>query len=149
MTRRCSGRVFKMLFEPAQDGDEVNEAQATHSSGLMEAASRGAREAGGASYELKYSCAFVVMPGGLGPLDEIFEAATLIQCPKIGPFPLVLMGSKFWKGMREWGQEMMKDGVFARDEIGFGYVTDSPKEAVELIVRSLPAQVGSCLKPCG
>ena len=146
--------------------------------GIMEAANRGAHEAGGASYGLniilpheqcenpyvdksiefqyfftrkvclvKYSCAFIVMPGGLGTLDELFEAATLIQCRKIGPFPLILMGAKFWNGMREWGQEMMKEGVFARDEIGFGYVTDSPKEAVELIMRGLPAAVRCRLKP--
>jgi len=146
--------------------------------GIMEAANRGAHEAGGKSFGLniilpheqcenpyveksiefkyfftrkvclvKYSCAFIVMPGGLGTLDELFEAATLIQCRKIGPFPLILMGSKFWKGMREWGQDMMKEGVFARDEIGFGYVTDSPKEAVDLVVRSLPATVRKQLKP--
>ena len=96
---------------------------------------------------VKYSCAFIVMPGGLGTLDELFEAATLIQCQKIGPFPLILMGSRFWAGLREWGQSMMKEGVFARDEIGFGYVTDSPREAVELIVRSLPPAVGQRLTP--
>ena len=90
---------------------------------------------------VKYSCAFVVMPGGLGTLDELFEAATLIQCRKIGPFPIILMGEKFWKGLREWGQFMMKEGVFAKDEIGFGYVTNSPREAVDLIVRSLPSAV--------
>jgi len=95
---------------------------------------------------VKYSCAFIVMPGGLGTLDELFEAATLIQCRKIGPFPLILMGSSFWRGLRQWGQQMMKAGVFARDEIGFGYVTDSPKEAVDLIVRSLPPGVRRCLK---
>jgi uncharacterized protein (TIGR00730 family) len=146
--------------------------------GIMEAANRGAHEAGGASYGLniilpqeqcenpyveksiefqyfftrkvclvKYSCAFIVMPGGLGTLDELFEAATLIQCRKIGPFPLVLMGAKFWKGLREWGQEMMKQGVFAREEIGFGYVTDSPEDAADLIVRSLPSAVRKRLKP--
>ncbi len=146
--------------------------------GIMEAANRGAHEAGGASYGLniilpheqcenpyvdrsiefhyfftrkvclvKYSCAFIVMPGGLGTLDELFEAATLIQCRKIGPFPLILMGSKFWSGLREWGQDMMRAGVFARDEIGFGYVTDSPREAVDLIVRSLPPPVRARLKP--
>jgi predicted Rossmann-fold nucleotide-binding protein len=87
------------------------------------------------------------MPGGLGTLDELFEAATLIQCRKIGPFPLILIGSKFWQGMRQWGQSMMKEGVFAREEIGFGYVTDSPKEAVDLIVRSLPLAVRKRLKP--
>ena len=140
--------------------------------GIMEAANRGAHEAGGASYGLniilpheqsanpyvddsiefhyfftrkvclvKYSCAFIVMPGGLGTLDELFEAATLIQCQKIGPFPLVLMGASFWDGMRKWGQFMMRQGVFARDEIGFGRITDSPREAVDLIVRSLPGAV--------
>lgn len=146
--------------------------------GVMEAANRGAREAGGASYGLniilpheqaanpyvddsiafryfftrkvclvKYSCAFIVAPGGLGTLDELFEAATLIQCRKIGPFPLILLGSKFWRGMREWGQSMMAEGVFARDEIGFGHVTDSPREAVDMIVRGLPDALRTRLKP--
>jgi len=146
--------------------------------GIMEAANRGAHEAGGSSYGLniilpheqsanphvdksiafryfftrkvclvKYSCAFIVMPGGLGTLDELFEAATLIQCGKIGPFPLIMMGADFWRGLREWGQEMMQAGVFARDEIGFGYVTDSPKEAVDLIIRGLHPTVRKHLKP--
>jgi len=135
----------------------------------MEAANRGAHEAGGASIGLniilpheqcanpyvdrsiefhyffvrkvmlvKYSCAFIVMPGGLGTLDELFEAATLVQCKKIGPFPLVLMGAEFWSGFRIWGGFMMKQGVFQKEELGFGRITDSPKEAVELILRSLP-----------
>jgi len=98
---------------------------------------------------VKYSCAFIVMPGGLGTLDELFEAATLIQCHKIGPFSLILMGGKFWAGMRRWGQFMMKQGVFAREEIGFGRITDSPQEAVDLIVRSLPVAVRQRLKPAG
>jgi uncharacterized protein (TIGR00730 family) len=98
---------------------------------------------------VKYSCAFIVMPGGLGTLDELFEAATLIQCQKIGPFPVILMGTKFWAGLRKWGQLMMKEGVFAKDEIGFGYVTDSPKEAVNLILRSMPAAVKDRLRPLG
>jgi uncharacterized protein (TIGR00730 family) len=146
--------------------------------GIMEAANRGAHEAGGKSYGLniilpreqaenpyverslefryfftrkvclvKYSCAFIVMPGGLGTLDELFEAATLIQCKKIGPFSVILMGETFWAGLREWGQAMMEAGVFARDEIGFGYVTDSPEEAVGLIVGSLPLAVRRCLRP--
>lgn len=148
--------------------------------GIMEAANRGAFEAGGTSYGLnillpheqsanpyvdrsiafhyfftrkvclvKYSCAFIVMPGGLGTLDELFEAATLIQCQKIGPFPLILMGSSFWNGMREWGQFLVKEGVFGRDEIGFGYVTDSPEEAVDLILRSLPKKLKARLNPKG
>jgi hypothetical protein len=96
---------------------------------------------------VKYSCAFVVMPGGLGTLDELFEAATLIQCQKIGPFPVILIGSKFWSGLRRWGQFMIQQGVFSQDEIGFGYVTDSPAEAVDRIVRSLPETLRARLQP--
>lgn len=145
--------------------------------GIMEAANRGAHEAGGRSYGLniilpheqcenpytdksiefhyfftrkvclvKYSCAFIVLPGGLGTLDELFEAATLIQCHKIGPFPVVLMGAKFWQGLRDWGQFMMAHGVYTKDEIKFGHVTDDPKEAVQIILRSLPAAVRRQLK---
>src|SRR6516162_5047772 len=145
--------------------------------GIMEAANRGAFEAGGTSYGLnillpheqapnpyiqksidfnyffarkvmliKYSCAFVVMPGGLGTLDELFEAATLIQCQKLGPFPLVLMDAKFWKGLQVWGGHLVKHGVFEKWELGFGRVTDSPQEAVELIIRSMPAELRKLLK---
>jgi uncharacterized protein (TIGR00730 family) len=96
---------------------------------------------------VKYSCAFIVMPGGLGTLDELFEAATLVQCQKIGPFPVILMGKRFWAGLRKWGQLMMKEGVFAKNEIGFGYVTDSPAEAVDLILRTLPNGVKGRLQP--
>jgi uncharacterized protein (TIGR00730 family) len=96
---------------------------------------------------VKYSCAYIVMPGGLGTLDELFEAATLIQCKKIGPFPLVLMGKKFWAGLRRFGQFMMSQGVFNPEELGFGRITDSPEEAVDLIVRSLPPAVRAQLKP--
>ena len=56
---------------------------------------------------------------------------------KIGPFPLILMGAKFWAGFKRWGRFMIKQGVFAQEEIGFGRITDSPKEAVDLIVRGL------------
>lgn len=146
--------------------------------GIMEAANRGAHNAGGVSYGLnimlpheqrinpyvdrsvefhyfftrkvmlvKYSCAFIVMPGGLGTLDELFEAATLVQCGKIGPFPVILMGAKFWAGMRRWGQFMMKQRVFTKEEIGFGWVTDSPAEAVDVILRSLPPAVRQRLEP--
>lgn len=146
--------------------------------GVMEAANRGAHEAGGRSYGLnivlpheqranpyvdesvgfryffvrkvmlvKYSCAYIVMPGGLGTLDELFEAATLIQCGKIGPFPLLLMGGRFWDGLRRFGHFMVNQGVFAADELGFGYVTDSPREAVERIVRALPPAMRARLTP--
>jgi len=146
--------------------------------GIMEAANRGAHEAGGVSYGLniilpreqaanpyvdkqiefryffvrkvmlvKYSCAYIVMPGGLGTLDELFEAATLIQCRKIGPFPLVLMGTEFWEGLRSFGRFMMDQGVFNAQELGCGRITDSPEEAVDLIVRSQPPAVRDRLVP--
>jgi uncharacterized protein (TIGR00730 family) len=146
--------------------------------GAMEAANRGAREAGGPSYGLnivlpheqkpnpfvdqtvefhyffvrkvmlvKYSCAYIVLPGGLGTLDELFEAATLLQCGKIGPFPLVLIGRDFWQGMRDFLLFMVKQGVFAADEVGFARITDSADEAVELVVRSLPPALKDRLHP--
>jgi uncharacterized protein (TIGR00730 family) len=146
--------------------------------GIMEAANRGAHEAGGTSYGLniilpheqsinpyvdksiefryffirkvmlvKYSCAYIVMPGGLGTLDELFEAATLIQCKKVGPFPLVLMGTRFWEGLRKFGRFMMSQGVFNPEELGFGRITNSPQKAVDLIVRSLPPAIQAQLKP--
>lgn len=96
---------------------------------------------------VKYSCAFIIMPGGLGTLDELFEAATLVQCGKIGPFPVILMGESFWKGMRIWGQSMMKHGVYTQDELRFGWVTDSPEEAVEVIRRTLLPAVSDRLTP--
>jgi uncharacterized protein (TIGR00730 family) len=95
---------------------------------------------------IKYSCAFIVMPGGLGTLDELFEAATLIQCKKIGPFPLILMGAKYWKGLQTWGGHLVKHGVFEKEELGFGRITDSPREAIELIVRSMPLELRRLLK---
>lgn len=96
---------------------------------------------------VKYSCAYIVVPGGLGTLDELFEAATLIQCGKIGPFPLILMGSEFWKGMRDFLLFMVEQGVFDAKEIGFGKIIDSPSEAVEMVVRSLPMSLREHLKP--
>jgi len=96
---------------------------------------------------VKYSCAYIVVPGGLGTLDELYEAATLIQCGKIGPFPLVLLGKEFWKGMRDFLLFMVDQGVFDAKEVGFGKIVDSPSEAVEMVVRSLPASVREHLKP--
>lgn len=146
--------------------------------GAMEAANRGASEAGGPNYGLniilpkeqapnpyvtesfefnyffirkvmlvKYSCAFIVMPGGLGTLDELFEAATLIQCHKIGPFPLILVGGKFWKGLRDFVAFMAEEGVFSPEEIGFSRIVETPEEAVEMVLAGLPKDFKDSLKP--
>ena len=96
---------------------------------------------------VKYSCAYIVLPGGLGTLDELFEAATLLQCGKVGPFPLVLVGREFWRGMRDFLLFMVEQGVFGAEEVGFARITDSAEEAVESVVRSLPSILRDRLRP--
>jgi uncharacterized protein (TIGR00730 family) len=96
---------------------------------------------------VKYSCAYIVLPGGLGTLDELFEAATLLQCGKIGPFPLILVGRDFWNGMRDFLLFMADQGVFGAEEIGFARITDSADEAVDFVLRSLPEALKKQLKP--
>jgi uncharacterized protein (TIGR00730 family) len=96
---------------------------------------------------VKYSCAYIVLPGGLGTLDELFEAATLLQCGKIGPFPLILVGREFWRGMRDFLLFMVDQGVFGADEVGFARITDSAEDAVESVVRSLPPALRRQLHP--
>ncbi len=96
---------------------------------------------------VKYSCAFVCLPGGLGTLDELFEAATLIQCRKIGPFPLVLLGSEFWSGLREFAWNLVLAGAVSEQELGFATITDSPRDAVDRILKGLPAAVRERVRP--
>ncbi len=139
--------------------------------GIMEAANRGAFEAGGVSigcnielpFEqrpnpyrtrsltfdyffvrktmfVKYSTAFIIFPGGFGTLDELFEALTLIQTRKIKNFPVVLVGSEYWRGMMGWIEQMMLvEGMIARPDLGLLQITDSPSEAVDMISRSQDA----------
>lgn len=90
---------------------------------------------------VKYSCAFVCMPGGFGTLDEMFEAATLIQCHKIGPFPLILMGTAFWHNLIELMYDMLQEGAICVEDTGFAFMTDSPAQAVEMIVSSQPPRI--------
>lgn len=136
--------------------------------GIMEAANRGAFEAGGLSigcnielpfeqrpnrYQtrsltfkyffvrktmfVKYSTAFIIFPGGYGTLDELFESLTLIQTRKIRNFPVVLFGTKFWGGMMEWIKTvMLAEGKINDADLNLLYMTDSPAEAVEIVVRS-------------
>ena len=135
--------------------------------GIMEAANRGAKEAGGLSigcniilpYEqhpnsyldrtlnfdyffvrkvilVKYSVGFVLMPGGYGTLDEIFETVTLVQTGKIRSFPIVAIGRDYWQGMLDFfSQTIFREGASAPGEIPGFLVTDSVIEAVEHIER--------------
>jgi uncharacterized protein (TIGR00730 family) len=133
--------------------------------GIMEAANRGAQEAGGRSvgcniklpveqrpnpyldtfieFEhffvrkvmlVKYSRAFVVMPGGFGTLDEIFETATLIQTRKMASFPIIAMGSDYWQHLRQFVRStMIAERTIEPVDLDLITITDSPDEAIERI----------------
>ena len=141
--------------------------------GIMEAANRGAKDAGGRSLGcnsvlpkeqapnpyldhfltfryffvrkvmlVKYSYAFVVLPGGFGTLDELFEAATLIQTGKIQNFPVVLMDTHFWRPLRALLEEMVEHGTLERADLERLTFTDSPDEAMRVIDALAVRQFG-------
>ncbi len=134
--------------------------------GIMEAANRGAREAGGRSIGcnirlpmeqepnpyldrvvtfdyffvrkvmlVKYSYAFIVMPGGVGTMDELFESFTLIQTHKIKQFPVVLMGTAYWKDLLELLENMVTAKTIDEADLHYLLVTDSVDEAMAHIRR--------------
>jgi uncharacterized protein (TIGR00730 family) len=134
--------------------------------GVMEAANKGAQEAGGLSVGfgielpheqsenryldlqvtfkhfyarktmlVKAAEGFVMMPGGFGTLDEMFEALTLIQTGKVLNFPVVLFGSEHWKGLLEWiNVQLLPQGLISSEDEKLLFVTDDPKAAVKLVV---------------
>jgi uncharacterized protein (TIGR00730 family) len=135
--------------------------------GLMEAANRGANDAGATSVGLgielpheqrlndyldvaltfrhffarklmfiRYASAFVVMPGGFGTLDELFEAMTLIQTKKIHEFPVVLVGDRYWSGLVTWLSEALEaEGFIAASDADLLVVSDDPGEIAALVQR--------------
>ena len=137
--------------------------------GIMEAANRGARDAGGMSLGcniilpkeqsanpyldrfiemdhffvrkvmlVKYSRAFVVMPGGLGTLDEAFENLTLIQCHKLERFPIVAMGLDFWGQMRTFVRgALVSEHTISPEDLDLLHVTDSPEDAVSYLSEGM------------
>ncbi len=84
---------------------------------------------------VKYSQGFIVMPGGFGTLDEMFEALTLIQTKKIGAFPIVLVGKAFWGGLVAWIKEVLLEKYhnISPPDIDLFHVVDTPSEAVAVI----------------
>ncbi|MEC7646453.1 MAG: TIGR00730 family Rossman fold protein [Bacteroidota bacterium] len=84
---------------------------------------------------VKYAQGFIVLPGGVGTLDELFEAITLIQTGKIGKFPIILVGSSYWKGIIDWIKAIMleKENNISIDDLNLFHVIDNPVEAVEII----------------
>jgi uncharacterized protein (TIGR00730 family) len=136
--------------------------------GAMEAANRGARDAGALSVGLgielpheqgineyvdlplefhyfftrkvmfvRYARAFVVLPGGLGTFDELFEAWTLVQTQKVRHFPIVLFGSDYWNGLRDWlHARVLAEGKVSPHEIEIATITDDPDEVVRIVVEA-------------
>lgn len=82
---------------------------------------------------IKYSYAFVVMPGGSGTLDELFEALTLIQTKKIRNFPIVIMGTEYWRELTSLLEKMARLGTIAPEDLHLVHVTDSVSDALEHI----------------
>ena len=147
--------------------------------GLMEAANRGAREAGGRSVGcnielpqeqhpnpyldrwitfrhfyvrkvmlVKYSYAFVALPGGFGTLDEIFETAVLIQTGKIRDFPLILMGQEFWQPLMDFMEtRLVREGTIEPGDVKRLTVTDSVDEAVAAILDAATRRFGLSYQP--
>jgi uncharacterized protein (TIGR00730 family) len=136
--------------------------------GIMEAANKGAAEAGGVSVGLgielpmesglndyvnvgvefryffvrktvfiKYSQAFVVLPGGFGTMDELFEALTLVATGKITRFPIVLVGSAYWSGLLDWLKATMQaEGNIGPEELTLFQVVDDADEVVKIIKKA-------------
>lgn len=168
LTRKIGFKLAEMGFTVMTGGGP----------GLMEAANRGAKEAGGISvgcnillpFEqstnpyldhcitvkyffvrkvalVKYSYAFIVMPGGFGTLDELFEALTLIQTKKISNFPIVVFGKEYWRHLSELLESMAKAQSISKQDLKLLLITDSIDEAIEYISKHSVEQFGLNRRP--
>lgn len=91
---------------------------------------------------IKYSNAYVIFPGGFGTMDELFEALTLIQTRKIRNFPVVLFGSQYWRGMLQWmTSTMLNEKMINAEDLSLIHLTDSPKDAVDFIIRTCDVEM--------
>jgi len=85
---------------------------------------------------VKYAVAYVIFPGGYGTLDELFEALTLIQTRRIKSFPVILLGSDYWKGLMDWMRDtMLKENKILPEDFDLIRIIDDPDEAVRYIQR--------------
>jgi len=85
---------------------------------------------------IKYSVAYIIMPGGFGTLDELFEALTLIQTKRIRYFPVILLDSKFWAGLLDWAKNtLIKEQTISESDFDIFNIVDTPEEAVAIIKR--------------
>ena len=82
----------------------------------------------------KYSKAFIVMPGGFGTLDELFEALALVQTKRVDPFPIILVGSAYWKGLMGWlNGKLLSDGTISKSDLSIFTIIDEPRKVVTFI----------------
>jgi uncharacterized protein (TIGR00730 family) len=85
---------------------------------------------------LKYAVAYVVMPGGIGTLDELFEALTLVQTKKMRPFPIILVGSSYWTGLIDWMKiNLLETGKISPEDLNIFKIMDDPKEIVDYVKK--------------
>lgn len=85
---------------------------------------------------VKYAVAYVILPGGFGTLDELFEALTLIQTKRIKSFPVILMGSEYWKGLFDWLRKtMLRDNKISPEDLEHFQIIDDPEEVVKHIQK--------------
>jgi len=85
---------------------------------------------------VKYAVAYIILPGGFGTLDELFEAVTLIQTKKIRPFPVILVGSEYWKGLLDWVKgTVLKERKISPDDLDILHITDDPEDIIKTIKK--------------
>ena len=83
---------------------------------------------------VKYATAYIILPGGFGTLDELFEAVTLIQTQRIQPFPLILVGSEYWAGLVDWIKEkLLAEKRISTQDIEILQIMDDPEEIVKAV----------------
>jgi uncharacterized protein (TIGR00730 family) len=84
---------------------------------------------------IKYAQGFIVLPGGFGTLDELFEALTLIQTHKIGKFPIILVGTSYWGGLMDWIRQtlLLSEHNISENDLSLFEVVDTAEEAVQRI----------------
>ena len=86
---------------------------------------------------MRYSCAFVVLPGGFGTLDELFEALTLIQTHNISHFPVMLLGSDYWSGLLDWiADRLVSSANISPEDVGLLQIVDDPERVLEIASRA-------------
>jgi len=87
---------------------------------------------------VKYAVAYIIMPGGFGTLDELFEALTLIQTKRIKSFPVILIDSKYWKGLIDWMKgTLIRSKSISESELDLMSIVDTPEEAIRIIKREV------------